>query len=163
MPNLNVGTSFSLKKFEGGSVKLGLSGRFNKTTNTYGGGPGLMVNWNRFTMGAGFTRERVSNFLPVITFTNFMVSARIYVLEFEYTQLRNSGGLELDPIHILSATADIRRLTLTLATRKLNYLNVGDVVQNHFAIQYLFSKRFSAGFLFNYIPGASSIGTQFYL
>jgi hypothetical protein len=163
LPNLNVGTSIRLVGFEGGSLTLGLSGRYNKTTNTLGGGPGLLFNWGWFSVGSGFTRERVSNFLPPITFTNFMLSARVWVCEFEYTQLRNHDGVDLGPIDILSATIEIRRMTLTLATRHLEYLRDGEVVQQHFAIQYLFSKNFSAGFLYNYIPGAISLGTQFYL
>jgi hypothetical protein len=162
--NLNLGTSFTvLEPDHGPTLRLGLSLRYNKTTDTLGGGPGLMLNWKRFTLGGGYTQERVSNLLPRVTFVNLMASVRVSILEFEYTRLSNMGGYELKPIHIFSTTASIRRLSLTFAVRRLNYYSEGDVTQTHFAIQYLFSKRFSAGYLVNYIPGTASIGTQFYL
>ncbi|MFL5812525.1 MAG: hypothetical protein ACJ763_03025 [Bdellovibrionia bacterium] len=162
--NLNLGTSLTVfEPDHGPTLRLGFSLRYNKTTDTLGGGPGLMLNWNRFTLGGGYTQERVSNELPRVKFVNLMASARVSILEFEYTHLSNVGGYELKPIHILSTTASIQKLSLTFAVRRLNYYSEGDVTQTHFAVQYLFSKRFSAGYLVNYIPGTASIGTQFYL
>jgi hypothetical protein len=122
-----------------------------------------MVSLNGWTFGGGFTRENVSNLLPTVTFTNFMVSTRLSIFEFEYTVMQNFGGVNLSPIHVLSTTVGFRKLTLTAAVRRLNYIDYGEVTQSHFAIQYLFSKHFSLGFLVNYIPGTESIGTQFYL
>lgn len=162
--NLNLGTSINVLEFNHGpAVRLGLSARYNKTTDTLGGGPGIMVNWKQFTFGGGYTRERVSNYLPRITFYNLMTSMRFWVFEFEYSYLKNDGGFDLKPIHIFTATTTIRRLTLTFAVRKLDYFHEGDVTQTHFAIQYLFSKNFSAGYLVNYIPGTASLGMQYYL
>lgn len=162
--NVNLGTSFSVFEVERGpSMRLGFSARYNKTTDSLGGGPALMISWKRFTIGGGYTQERVSNLLPRVTFVNLMLSARVSILEFEYTRLSNIGGFDLKPIQILSTTASFRRLTLTFAIRHLEYYSAGDVTQTHFAIQYLFSKNFSAGYLVNYIPGTASIGTQFYL
>jgi hypothetical protein len=162
--NLNLGTSFTvIEPDHGPTLRLGLSVRYNKTTDTLGGGPGLMLNWKRFTFGGGYTRERVSNLLPRVTFINLMASARVSLLEFEFTRLSNVGGFDLKPIYILSTAATFRKLTLTVAVRRLNYYLEGDVTQTHFAVQYLFSKNFSAGYLVNYIPGTASIGTQFYL
>lgn len=162
--NLNLGTSINVLELpHGPTFRLGLSARYNKTTDTFGGGPGLMVNWNRFTFGGGYTRERVSNYLPRITFYNLMASMRLWIFEFEYSYLKNDGGFDLKPIQIFTTTTTIRRLTLTFAFRRLNYLQYGDVTQTHFAIQYLFSKNFSAGYLVNYIPGTASVGVQVYL
>ncbi len=163
--NLNLGTSFKLLELDRGpTVRLGVSARYNKITDTWGGGPGLMLSWKWLTLGGGYTRERVSNYLPRVTFYNLMASTRLSIFEFEYTRLVNRGGFDLEPIQIVSTTAMINRLTLTFAVRKLNYLQQeGDVTQTHFAIQYLFSKNFSAGYLINYIPGTASIGAQVYL
>jgi hypothetical protein len=165
--NVNLGTSFKVYEADRGpSLRLGFSARYNKTTDTMGGGPALMASWGRFTIGGGYTRETVSHLLPRVTFVNVMVSARVSLLEFEYTRLStmgNIGGFDLSPIHILATTASFRRLNLTFAVRRLNYYSAGEVTQTHFAIQYLFSKNFSAGYLVNYIPGTASIGTQFYL
>jgi hypothetical protein len=164
LTNLNLGTSMRVLEFKRGpTIRLGLSVRYNKITDTWGGGPGLMVNWRYLTFGGGYTRERVSNALSRVTFINLMTSARISILELEYTYMKNQGGFDLKPIHMLSASANLNRLTLTVAVRRLDYLQVGDVTQTHFAIQYLFSKNFSAGYLVNYIPGTASIGTQIYL
>jgi len=164
MTNLNLGTSFSVWEVKGGpSVRLGLSARYNKITDTMGGGPGLMVSWRYLTLGGGYTRERISNDLPRITFINLIASTRLSIFEFEYTYLKNHGGYDLKPIQMLSTTAQFRRLSLTFAVRRLDYLQYGDVTQGHFAVQYLFSKHFSLGYLSNYIPGTHSLGTQIYL
>lgn len=52
---------------------------------------------------------------------------------------------------------------LGAAVCRLDYLYYGQTTQNHYAAQYLFSKHFSAGLLFNYVPGATSAGAQYYL
>jgi hypothetical protein len=163
-PNLNVGTSFSLftPKF-GPKTILGISLRHNGTTGTVGGGPALMFNWGPFTAGGGFTREKVSNFYPHLTFTQMMASMKLFFFEFEINQLRNLNGPGLDTINIYTGTAYLGRLTLTGAIRKLNTNQDGPFQQPHFAIQYSLSKRITVGFLYNFIPGASSIATQFYL
>lgn len=161
--NLNLGTSVLLIDAKSGpKVHLGVTARYNKITNTWGGGPAVLLSWSRITVGAGFTRERVSNFLPRLLFKSFLISARLSIFEFEYTVLDNDDTI-LQPIQILSATMAIRKLSFTAATRKLDYVGVGYVHQQHYAVQYMFSKHFSAGFLFNYIPGANSVGAQFYL
>lgn len=162
--NLNIGTAVTVFEKRGGlSTRLGLTARYNKTTDTWGGGSGLSASWKSFTAGFGFSRERVSFTLPRIYFLSSMISARAWIFEFEYNLLKNADGYRLSPIHIGTVTASIYRFTLTAAIRKLNYVQEGDVVQMHYGLQYLFSKHFSAGLLFNFIPGANSLGMQFYL
>ena len=164
LTNFNIGSSLTLlEPTHGPAVRLGISVRYNKITDTWGGGPALLLNWERFTLGAGYTHERVSNFLPWVQFTNLTLSARHSILELEYSELSSLGGFVLSPIHILSLTASWRHITLTAAVRNLSYLKVGEVTQTHYAVQYLFSKWFSAGFLINYIPGANTLGTQWFL
>jgi hypothetical protein len=164
IPNLNVGTAAPLFDFQNGpSVKLGLSARYNKTSDTWGGGPALLVNWDHFSVGYGFTREIVSNFLPRLTFTSIQASARVWLLEFQYDRLGDNSGFNLGPVQILTATATVKRLILTAAIRKLDYHFQGSVTQRHYAVQFLFSTHFSAGFLFNYIPGTNSLGIQYFL
>ena len=164
--NLNLGTSVSLIEAKQGaspSLRMGISARYNKTTDTWGGGAGLLLSWSHLTLGAGYSRETVSNFIPRVTFTSLTASTRLSIFEFEYTRLDSAEGLVLNPVHILAVTASIRKFTLTAATRKLDYLLEGTVIQNHFGVQYLFSKALSFGLLYNYIPGATTLGTQFYL
>jgi hypothetical protein len=162
--NLNLGTSILLLEPKNGpKLTLGTSVRYNKITDTWGGGPALLLSWTHLSLGAGYTRERVSSFLPRSTFTTLLVSTRLSFIELEYSRLLDLTNNGLSPIHIYSASASIRRLTLTAAIRELNYVSEGYVFQTHFAFQYVFSKHFSAGFLFNYIPGANSIGTQIFL
>jgi hypothetical protein len=164
--NLNIGTSIALvepKKGGSGSIKLGLSVRYNKTTNTWGGGPGLVFGTGPINFGFGTTKEKVSNYLPSTYFATAMVSVRLSILELEYTCLRNLRTYGLEPIHIVTSTLSLKKLTLTAAVRHLDYAQVGTVIQPHFGIQYLFSKNFSAGLLYNYIPGANSFGAQFFL
>ena len=166
IPNLNLGTSFQLVHTRGGyfpNVDLGFSVRHNKITDTWGGGPAFLLSWKYLTLGAGFTRERVSNYLPIVTFTSFLASTRISILELEYTQLRNYGGFALDPIHILSATLSLGHFMLIAAERKLNYLQWGSVVQTHYALQYMVSKSWTVGAMYNYIPGADSVAMQWFL
>jgi len=166
LPNLNIGTSIALYSAkEGATYRLGLSARYNKVTNTWGGGPALLVNWKRITLGAGFTRERVSNFLPPVTFTTFQASARPFsFLEFQLDVLANNADPSLTPISIWTTTLTIKRVILTAAVRSVNYAGTATpITQGHFALQILFSKHLSAGFLVNYVPGANSVGLQYFL
>lgn len=162
--SLNLGTSIAvIDNPRGLSVGLGLSGRDNKTTNTFGGGPGLLLSSHGLSAGLGITRERVSNFLPAMYFYNGTISAQLGFMELEYALLTCTGGLGLDPIHIGSLTLHLGRFMFTAAVRHLNYLSTGSVNQEHFAGQVLISKSISVGVLYNYIPGATSFAAQYYL
>lgn len=162
--NLNIGTSLGLlNPNRGPSVTLGLSARYNKTTGTWGGGPALLLSWTNVTLGAGYTNEKISNFLPQIRFISSLASVRLWLFEAELTRLEDNTGLGLSPIHILTTTMSYKKLILTYAVRRLNYRSEGDVEQTHYAVQYLFSKSLSGGFLFNYIPGTHSLGVQLFL
>jgi hypothetical protein len=164
LSNLNLGTALELfSPKRGPTVRLGLSARYNKVSDTWGGGPALLLSWTQLSLGAGFTHETVSNAIPRLLFTSYLASYRLWVFEFEYNQLRAGADYGLQPIHIFTTTVSVRRLLLTVAVRRLNYLEYGTVNQSHFAIQYLFSQHFSAGFLVNYIPAAASVGIQYYL
>lgn len=162
--NLNVGTSFSLLRFgKSAKLSLGTTARYNKITNTWGGGPALLFTSRYLTFGTGFTRERVSNTLPRVSFYSYTVSTRILMFEIQYDQLRDSLGLNLDPIHIGTLTFPLKRLILSGAVRRLNYVNYGHITQYHFAAQFLLSRRFSLGLLHNFIPGTNSVGLQIFL
>jgi hypothetical protein len=164
LTNLNLGTALQLYQAKSGpTVRLGLSARYNKVSDTWGGGPALLLSWTKFTLGAGFTKETVSNVIPEQTFGSYLLSYRLWIFEFEYNLLAAGADYGLNPIHILTTTLSIRRLLLTFAVRRLNYLEWGEVTQRHFAIQYLFSQHFSAGFLMNYIPGSATLGVQIYM
>lgn len=162
--NLNIGTAFSLLKPKSGpQVRVGLSARYNRVTNSWGGGPALLFNWTNLTLGAGFTQERISNGLPRIRFISYQASARLWIFEFQYDLLTDDQP-GLRPVQIGTVTTRIRNLVLTAAARKLNYVQAGGgVTQQHYAIQYLFSKHVSAGLLWNYIPGTTSVGFQYFL
>lgn len=166
--NLNIGTSFRLfEMFDMFTVKLGTSVRHNQITASWGGGPALAIASPYLTVGAAFTREKVSNLIPAVIFRSYQVSVRYWVFEFEYNQLQNDTQFNQSPIHIFTLTTTIKLLTLTAAQRGFD-LRLDDQTripskQSHFAVQYLFSNHFSAGLLYNYIPGATSVGIQFYL
>ena len=167
-PNLNLGTSWEINEPSSGSwfpkLDLGLSIRHNQTTDTWGGGPALMVIFNRFTVGSGFTREKIVSFLPQVTFASFFLSSRFSILELEYTQLRNYGGVSLGPVHILSGTLTMGPLMLTIAERAAQYLMYENtVIQPHAALQIQASSHFSLGLIYNYIPGASAAAIQYFL
>ncbi len=163
-PNLNIGTAAQLfESQKGPSIKLGLSARYNKISDTWGGGPALLMNWEHFSLGYGFSREIISNSLPRLTFTSIQASARVWILECQYDRLSDNSGFALGPIQILTATITVKRLVLTAAMRKLDYFASGPVTQRHYAVQFLFSSHLSAGFLFNYIPGTNSVGFQYFL
>jgi hypothetical protein len=164
IPNLNIGTSLELlSPTHGPVVRLGLSGRYNQITDTWGGGPALLLNWKRFSLGGGYSREQISNFLPRLTFVSLQATFRFWLLEFEYDRLTDNSGFGLKPIEIYTATLTIQRLILTAAVRHLDTLFLRNEIQHHYAVQFLFSKHVSAGLLYNYIPGATSIGLQYYL
>ncbi len=166
-PNLNLGSSFNLTDPRRAvHAKLGTSIRYNRISDSWGGGPALALASTHLTLGAAVTRERVSNELPRLQFTNYQISTRLWVFELEYNQLRNDSHYNQSPIHILTLTTSIRALLLTVAQRQLVLTQVDRseaVVQHHFALQYQFSTHFSAGAMFNYIPGAVSLGAQVFL
>lgn len=162
--NLNAGAAINLFSTKRGfSARLGLSARYNKTTGTMGGGSGLLFNTRSFTFGAGFTRERVSNFFGPIWFGSFFVGYKLSIFEVDYLVLTNSLGLGLKPIHVLTSTATLGRVLLTAAGRRLNYLPAGDVLQPYFAVQILVSSSLSIGTIYNYMPGSNSIAAQYFL
>jgi hypothetical protein len=169
--NLNFGTSFLLLDPEyGPSVQLGLSGRYNRITNTLGGGPALLLGSSFISLGAGISHEKTSNNLSAQNFMSLLISARLEGLEVEFNFLDTVShdytagqGVKLGPIKILTATYPIGDFVLTAAVRALNYESEGDVTQFHASIQYLLDSHLAIGYLFNYIPGGNSIGLQFYL
>ncbi len=162
--NLNLGTSFDVLDIGRlASLKLGASLRYNQITNTLGGGPAALLGVGIFSFGAGITNEKISNTLERINFTNYFFGVRLWMLEFEYTWIENNLLDTLEGIRIYTVTASVRKFLFTVAMRKLNYLTVGDVTQYHFGVQWLANKHFSVGYLYNYIPGANTLGLQIYL
>jgi hypothetical protein len=171
LTNLNLGTSVELVSFQDGpSLKAGGSLRYNETTNTWGGGPAVFLSLGSWSFGAGYTEETISNNLNRVLFTTYFVSTRISNFELEYTYITDSVTPSLEPIQIFTVTATYGRFIFLAAIRHLNYLTLetnanlnGDLVQEHFSVQFLISTHFSLGYLYNYIPGANSLGLQVFL
>ncbi|MBC7384898.1 MAG: hypothetical protein H7301_01900 [Cryobacterium sp.] len=167
IPNLNIGTSLELLRVtKNASVKLGISIRHNRITSSWGGGPALAFASRYLTFGVAFSNERVSAAIDPVVFTTYQVSGRLSIFEIEYNQLRNNSTFSLGPIQIYTLTTTLGGFIITLAQRALqtNTVNGMDTVtQSHIAVQYLFSRHLSAGLLYNYIPGAMTLGAQIYL
>ena len=164
LTNLNIGTSVALlRKSSNRSLTLGLSARYNKVTNSWGGGPALFARSNYFTLGAGVTHEQVTNQFGPLYFLTGFASLKFWTFEFELTVLKNAGQIILDPIVIKTLTLHFGNILLSGAIRRLNYLPTGPENQTHFAFQYLISKHLSVGILHNYIPGTNSLACQMYL
>lgn len=162
--NLNLGTSFSLLDLGLGlRVQVGFSARYNKITNTIGGGPAVLLASPYFTLGLGVSREKTSNYLLRSDFVSFMASTRIYILELEFNLLSNNSVPMLNSISIFSGNIAFSNLIFTGAVRQLNYLSEGNVTQFHAGVQYLLSRHVSLGYLYNYIPGGNSLGLQIFL
>jgi|GEM_PF-3866162 len=160
--NLNLGTAIKLyDNKKGAGLRLGLSGRYNRITNSWGGGPALLASYEALSLGVGYSRERVSNFLEPVQFMTYQASVKLWVLEFEGLWLTNSVP-NLDPIPVGTVTARISRLMVSAAIRRLSTQDGIASNQTHYAVQYLFSKYLSLGAMFNYIPGANSLGVQIY-
>lgn len=165
IPNFNFGTAISLipSSVKHSKLALGLSLRYNHITDTVGWGTGVSYGRGPFTFGIGTSREKISNEFDRIFFLSASAGVKIPFLAVEYLVLKNVGSFDLRPIHIITGTATIYRLMITAAVRRVSFISDGEVWQNHFAIQYRFSKKVSAGFLWNYIPGTNSLAAQFYL
>ncbi|MEW6056020.1 MAG: hypothetical protein AB1540_05345 [Bdellovibrionota bacterium] len=161
--NLNIGTSIKVINKKRFSTHLGLSGRYNNITSTVGGGAGLILSWNFFSVGFGATQEKVSNFYPRAYFISSLASVKVLLFELEYNFLENAGGPRLDPIHILTLSTSLGRFLFVAAARKLDYLQSGSLIQKHASVQILLSKHISVGYLYNYIPGANSLALQLFL
>lgn len=166
LPSFNLGTAFELiksKSIFSPSFSLGVSLRYNQITDTVGEGLGFLVKTDYLVFGSGIVSEKVSNFLPAMDFYSVTVGLRLILLEIEYTWLKNSGGVTLDPIQILTFTTNLGSLILTFAVRRLEFLQEGEVQQYHYAVQYQFSRHLSLGCLYNYVPGAGSVAMQVFL
>ncbi len=161
LPDFNLGTSFLLLSPSWGpSFHLGLSARYNSITSSWGGGPALLLTGENFTLGGGISREKVSNFLPQTDFFSFLISARYSIFELEYDFLEDSTQRSLSPIQILTTNFHIKNWVVTAAARRLNFIQEGTVTQFHVAVQLLLGRHLSLGYLYNYIPGGSSVGIQ---
>lgn len=163
--DVGFGTSFEIARSKKGipyALKLGLSARYNKLTGTVGGGGGLTCDLGLLTFGAGIAREKLSNYLERTWLLSADIGLHFFIFDLNYQVLKNSGAVELQPVHIWSLTAKIGRFMITGAERHLNYFSTGDVVQHHAALQIHVSKQVSIGLLYNYIPGATSGGLQYY-
>jgi len=162
--NLNLGTSISLLEFgKIGKLSIGGSLRYNKLTNTWGGGPGAILSLGRFSLGFGYSRERLSRSFSRTTLYAALVGVRIGPFELQYDALNEKEIQPLHTIHIGTLTTTINRIILTGAVRRLNYVSEGYVTQYHAAIQWLMNQHLSVGYLYNYIPGAHSVGIQVFL
>lgn len=165
LPNVNFGTSFDLNPDKKGKItalKLGTTLRHNKTTNTQGGGLGFTIGNSVLKFGSGLTREKVSNKYPAMYFSTFMMSTKLLFLELEYTGLKSFEGPYLPFIHIITGTLNFGKILLTTAARRVSYFLDGDVIQKHFGIQVSLGSAITLGYLYNYIPGTSSIALQYY-
>ncbi len=165
LPNINLGTAFALNPSQKGTLaalKLGVTGRYNKITNSTGGGLGLIGSNDILTYGLGVTRERVTNSLPPMYFASAMIGVQLIFLELEYNWLRNYGAETLSPIHIGTATLSIWRLMLTGAIRRVDYRGSGSITQQHFGVQANITPWLYVGYLYNYIPGANSVALQLF-
>lgn len=161
--HLNLGTSVALwTPKDGPALTLGLSARYNRTTDTWGGGPALLLGGAQLTIGAGITREKVSRQFPRLNFYSGIASARLWLFELEYNYLKENARRGLTPIHILTLSANVDRVIVSGAIRRLNYLTYGERNQTHFALQVRVASALSIGALYNYIPGTVSLGTQIY-
>lgn len=166
LPHFNLGTAFSLnpkKKGTHRAVNLGVSVRYNSTTETVGPGLGISIGERWLTLGVGLSRERISSTLPGIYFDSAMATLRLPMIEFEYSVLHHFNGPRLDPITILTGTINLSRVYLTAARRQAWYAGEGDVTQHHFALQARLSRHFAAGILHNFIPGTNSAALQIFL
>ncbi len=162
--NLNLGTAFKVGTIaETVRVSLGGSIRYNKVTNTWGGGPAVLFSSWIFSTGAGYSREKISNSMDPVHFVSALASVRLWLFEVQYDFLKEISHPELTPIHIATVSFTFKRLILNGAVRRLNYLSSGWVEQRHGAAQFMFSNHLSGGVLYNYIPGATSVGFQYFL
>ncbi len=161
--SLNMGSSFQLWAISSeASLQLGASLRYNQITNTLGGGPAIMLLSDFVTVGFGVSREQVSNTISRADFYSFLVGKRFGSLELEYNFLDADILPNLSAVHVVTANLSVNHLILIFAVRRLNYIEEGYVTQPHFAVQWLLMKHFSLGYLYNYIPGGSSIGAQMF-
>jgi hypothetical protein len=166
LPHFNLGTAFSLNPKRKGThraLNLGVSVRYNSTTETVGPGLGLSLGERWLTLGVGLSRERISTTLPALYFASAMATLRLPMIEFEYSVLQHFNGPRLDPITILTGTINLSRVYLTAAQRKAWYATEGIVTQYHYAIQARLSRHFAAGILHNFIPGTNSAALQIFL
>jgi hypothetical protein len=166
LPTFNLGTAFELIEAQGSipSLSLGVSLRHNQITDTFGWGTGVMIKSGIFVLGGGIAKEKVSNFLPEVTFYSATGGIRFLIFELEYSWLKNSGGIVLSPIQIMTLTANLGPIILSYAVRRAEFFSEnGEIFQSHYAVQCQLNGHLSIGLLKNYIPGSTSFAMQIFL
>ncbi len=161
--NLNLGAAVNVYQMTKTiSLNVGGSLRYHKGTDTWGGGPSLLINSPFFSLGTGFTKAKIASDLPRVVFISSLASLRLFILELEYNRLDSRDSFHLGPVHIFTLSLKLGRIILTAAQRRSKYLLESYVVQRHYAAQLLLSSHFAISYMDNYIPGARTAGLQLY-
>lgn len=142
-------------------VNGGLSIRYNKTTGKFDPGVGVSFHLPYITAGFSLIKQVETQTSSEMNFYTITGGCKLLFLQVEYVYLQNTTEfLILDPVHIVTAAGNVAGFLLTGAWRKSNDRDHRAKSQYHFAVQYPFSRHFSAGYFYNYIPGFQSLALQ---
>jgi hypothetical protein len=167
-PTLNFGTAFALLPEQVRpylSSNLGATIKYNKINGKIGPGGGLSLATEHVSLGLSMVHETDTEYSPATTYYTFTAGYKSPSFQIEYIYLKNvtDSYLVSWPMQIATASLSRSGLTGTAAIRRLIDFEGNPKIQFHFAIQYQFSRYFSAGYLYNYIPGTQSLGAQVFL
>jgi hypothetical protein len=166
VPSLNLGTAVAIPVGPLAKIlnpSLGLLAHYDNLTQRWGLGSG--INLTIKFVSAGFSFLQV----PVVDGSNLILLSTMFGLQFglaqlEYAQLKYTDSLlDTRPAHITTLSLHFRKVILTAGMKV--FKNVEDEVRKSYlgGIQFLVSRHFATGYLYNFRPGCHSLGMQIFL
>jgi hypothetical protein len=152
---------------------IGVTARYNKTTKNLDKGWGLSLNSKFLSAGvSGYNSAEYNSMgIPATKTTIYNVGLKLSVFNFDYTQLRYetknlnwSRGFRVfsEPVHIYTATLNFDSVLLTTAHREAINILDEKVTTTLLSGQIRISKSIALLALYNYIPGATSVGLDYF-
>lgn len=158
---LNFGVALPFYSKGKQDLNAGLSVRYNKHTQKFDPGVGGSLSLPYFTAGFSLVKQVETTTSSGMNFYTLTVGTKLIFLQVEYIYLQNTTELlVLYPVHIVTGSTNLAGFLLTGALRKSSNLEHRTMTQYHLAIQYPFSRHFSVGYFYNYIPGFQSLNFQ---
>lgn len=169
MPSLNLGAALagllSTKQESSFLPSYGVVARYNRVRQKWGHGLGASFNSKYLTIGGSAVSEKNSD-SSITTFGAYSAGLKVHAFQADYTYLtygKGSSFLTNAPTHIVSAAIRFRGFWLEYAFKQ--YVDASGTTATKMLIgsQVQLGKFLALGYLYNYIPGAHSLGAQIFL
>lgn len=169
MPSINLGAALAgllhAKTEELFLPSYGVVARYNRVSQKWGHGLGASFNSKYLTIGGSAVAEKNSD-SSTTTFGAYSAGLKFLAVQADYTYLtygQGSSFLTNAPTHIVSAAIRVRGFWLEYAYKQYVDTSGATVSKMLIGSQVQLGRYLALGYLYNYIPGAHSLGAQIFL